>query len=851
VAQSLKAYAAEPYAYAEARALAEGLGVSEPVAITLVRRGYRTTEEARRFLDADESHPASAFDSIGDATGQLLAAIREGRRITVHGDFDVDGVCATTIAVSALRELGAECDWFIPDRLADGYGLGCAGVDALAARGTSLILTVDCAITAVEGVEHARSLGIDVVVTDHHQPGPELPDCTIVHPALSGYPFTELCGTAVAWKLTQALREAAGADPARADDDLDLVALATVADVVPLLGENRSLVRRGLDVARRARRPGMRALMAVSRCEPSSLDETDLAFRLGPRINAAGRLYRADAGVELFLTEDPERADSIADELERANQERRRTEREVDAAAAAALRELPEDLRDAGALVLAGEGWHPGVVGIVASRMAERHFKPVVLISLDAEGGGRGSGRSVPGFDLLEGLRSCSQHLERFGGHRAAAGLELRAESVDAFRDAFVAHAAAVIGPGAGARTERIDAVVGGDGIGLDLAEELERLGPFGAGNPGVSLLVPSARVRDVRGMGEGKHSRFDLQSGAHRALTVAFGRPSIPVSEDEPVDASVRLEVNQWNGAVEPRLVLREMYRLGEKPGPAAEGEHSCEMAPREWWQRFDTELERDPGLAPAAAPGAEVARSTIQRGGSALAIIAELVSSGGQVLALSADASRRAGLADGPAGLARFGGGAPRIACGRCPVSAVEALSDPGAGRLALADYPALELAPGIVAGHDHVVLVDPPPFPQLMALASATDTPGRFLHPVWGDAEHAFALTVLDQQLGLRMELRSLFRDLRAAGSVAGEELIAALRGSGRHPRSPELAGRCLRVLGELDVVRIDRESGVRRLGAVSSDGTELERSEAFRAYGARHEEGKRYLASLRHR
>ncbi len=851
MAQSLKAYAAEPYAYAEARALAESLGVSEPVAITLVRRGYRTTEEARRFLDADESHPASAFDSIGDATGRLLAAIREGRRITVHGDFDVDGVCATTIAVSALRELGAECDWFIPDRLADGYGLGCAGVDALAARGTSLILTVDCAITAVEAVEHARSLGIEVVVTDHHQPGPELPDCTIVHPALSGYPFTELCGTAVAWKLTQALREAAGADPACADDDLDLVALATVADVVPLLGENRSLVRRGLDVARRARRPGMRALIAVSRCEPSTLDETDLAFRLGPRINAAGRLYRADAGVELLLTEDPERAEAIADELERANQERRRTEREVDAAAAAALRELPEDLRDAGALVLAGEGWHPGVVGIVASRMAERHFKPVVLISLDAEGGGVDPGEAFPDS-------TCSRACVRARSIWSASEVTARPRA-SSFGRRTSARSATPSSPTRLRRSDpapalgprRIDAVVGGDGIGLDLAEELERLGPFGAGNPGVSLLVPSARVRDVRGMGEGKHSRFDLQSGAHRALTVAFGRPSIPVSEDEPVDASVRLEVNQWNGAVEPRLVLREMYRLGEKPGLAAEGEHSCEMAPQEWWQRFDTELERDPSLAPAAAPGAEVARSTIQRGGSALAIIAELVSSGGQVLALSADASRRAGLADGPAGLARFGGGAPRIACGRCPVSAVEALSDPGAGRLALADYPALELAPGIVAGHDHVVLVDPPPFPQLMALASATDAPGRFLHPVWGDAEHAFALTVLDQQLGLRMELRSLFRDLRAAGSVAGEGLIAALRGSGRHPRSPELAGRCLRVLGELDVVRIDRESGVRRLGAVSSDGTELERSETFRAYGARHEEGKRYLASLRHR
>ena len=221
------------------------------------------------------------------------------------------------------------------------------------------------------------------------------------------------------------------------------------------------------------------------------------------------------------------------------------------------------------------------MIGIVASRFSERHLKPAIVISIDAEGRGRGSGRSVPGYDLLGGLRACSEHLERFGGHRAAAGLEIDPDRIDGFREAFMAHASAEIGSGERVRTERIDAVVGGDRLGLPLAEELERLGPFGAGNPNVSLLVPSARVRDVRGMGEGKHSRFNLHSGVNRALTVAFGRPSITVGEDEAIDAAVRLEVNQWNGAVEPRLVLREMYRLGEADGSgaASPGEHSCEL--------------------------------------------------------------------------------------------------------------------------------------------------------------------------------------------------------------------------------------------------------------------------------
>ncbi len=847
--QSSKAYAAEPYSYAEARALSEGLGVSEPVAITLVRRGYRSPAEARRFLEAAESHPAGAFDSMAAVCGRLLGAIEEGRPITVHGDFDVDGVCATAIAVSALRDLGAKCDWLIPDRIADGYGLSDAGVDALAARGTSLILTVDCAITAVEAVARAKRLGIEVIVTDHHQPGSGLPACPILHPSLSGYPFAELCGTAVAWKLTQALREAAGRDSSEAERDLDLVALATVADVVPLLGENRSLVRRGLEVARRARRPGMRALMDVAGCEPSTLDEGDLAFRLGPRINASGRLYRADAGVELFLTGDGGRAGQIADELDRANQERRRTEREVEAGAVAALADLPGRLRDAGAIVIAAPGWHPGVIGIVASRLAERHLKPAILISLDSEGAGRGSGRSVPGFDLLEGLRACSEHLERFGGHRAAAGLEVRSEQVEAFREAFIAHAAAAIGSGDRVRTERIDAVVGGDGIGLDLAEEIERLGPFGAGNPGVSLLVPSARIRDVRAMGEGRHSRFNLHSGVNRALTVAFGRPSIPVGEDEAIDAAVRLEVNQWNGAVEPRLVLREMYRLGgDGEAAGADPEHHCQTGEEEWWERFDAEAARGPegGEPMMPGPGSEAERELVRRTGSAAAIIAELVSSGDSVLALSADASRRSGLAAGAAGLARFGTGAPRIACGRCPRRVVAALADPHQGGLALGDYAALGLAPALAAGYDHIVLVDPAPSPELMALVRAGV---GFLHPVWGDAERAFSISVLEEQCGLRMALRSLFRDLRAAGPCGGEVLSSALRGDGSHPRSPELAARCMLVLAELGLAGIDAGSGVRHLGAVSSEGTDLERSSAFRAYSARHQEGKRYLESLR--
>ncbi|HEY2715752.1 MAG TPA: single-stranded-DNA-specific exonuclease RecJ, partial [Solirubrobacterales bacterium] len=651
LAPAVTPFVAEEYSYADVRAVAEAVGVSDPVAVTLVRRGYRTPELARRFLAADESHAPEAFPSMEDAVDLVRMAIDAESRITVHGDFDVDGVCATALLVGALRQLGADCDWLIPDRIADGYGLSAANVERLAERGTELLITVDCGITAVEEVALAQGLGMEVLVTDHHQQAEQLPGCTILHPAVDGYPFEGLCGTGVAWKLASALRGSAEAD-------LDLVALATVADMVPLVGENRALVKDGLAQMRLAQRPGLRALIAASKCETTTLDESDLGFRLAPRINAAGRLYRADAGVELMLTEDEARAEQIAEELSRANSERRATEREVDAAAEAARRELSEELQQTPGLVVAGEGWHPGVVGIVASRLVERHNRPVVVISLDGEGGGRGSGRSIPGFDLLAALRACEEHLESFGGHKAAAGLSLRAENLEAFRAAFAANAISVLGPEPPARSERFDALVGGVGLGLDLAEELRQLAPFGLGNPGVRLVVPSARVSDVRTMGEGKHARFSLHSGSHRALGVAFGRSDLGVEGDEAVDAAVRLEVNHWNGSVEPRVVLRELYPL-DPGGTEAPPLHRCECGDEEWWRRFEAELATEPG---GGAPFASIEcktrpeRTTVCGGSSAVVAIAELVSSGAGVLAVCADASRRAALAAGAAGLARF---------------------------------------------------------------------------------------------------------------------------------------------------------------------------------------------------
>ncbi len=568
-------------AAADVQSLRHELQVSGAMAQVLVRRGLRDPAAARAFLDAEEEYPPSAFAGIEAAIGLILRHIGAQQRITIHGDYDVDGVCSTAVLVRVLRALGADVDWYLPDRASDGYGLNADTIERLAKRGTRLLVTVDCAITAVEEVALARTLGMEVLVSDHHamRADGELPQAPIVHPMVCGYPCPDLCATAVAYKLAQGLweaaigqgrlqaarstqpsgtREAAGSahlSEYRVLEDLDLVALATIADVVALTGENRTLVRRGLRALASTAKPGLRALMAVAQVDPAKVAERAVGFALAPRLNAAGRLYRADAGLELILTQDPVRAGEIAQELDRANQERRHTETRIlfeAEAQVAAFGESP-------AYVLAGEGWHPGVIGIVASRLAERHHRPVVMIALEGEGG-RGSGRSIDGFDLLGGLQACAMHLGRHGGHRAAAGLQLESFQLEAFREAFVAHARSVLSEEQLVRGERVDAVLEGHELGMELAEELQTLAPFGRANPTVSLMVRDATLSDRRPMGEGRHLRFSvLTNDGARARAVAFGNGGrLPVAEDITADATFTLEVNEWKGVSEPRLLLR-----------------------------------------------------------------------------------------------------------------------------------------------------------------------------------------------------------------------------------------------------------------------------------------------------
>ena len=459
----------DPYEVAAGRALARELGVSPVVGAILARRGFGEIDEARRFLAADESHDPRTLPGAPAACELILGHVERGSAVAVFGDYDVDGVCSTAILLRTLRALGADPVWELPSRFDEGYGLSVGAVERLAARGVRLLVTVDCGITAVEPVAAARAAGLDVIVTDHHRPGEELPDCTIVHPALGDYGCPELCASGVVLKLSEALHAAAGRDPAAASEDLDLAALATVCDLVPLRGENRRIVREGLVELGRTRKPGLRALMEIGGVEPGELSEHALGFRLGPRINAAGRMQRADAALELLLTDDPARAGEVARELDFLNRDRQEAETRILFAAEAAAAAQA----DQAAIVVAGEGWHPGVVGIVASRLVERWRRPCVVIALDSPGApssagdaaagapsGRGSGRSISAYDLHAGLAACSEHLTRFGGHRMAAGVELEADSVEPFRRALAAHAAAALSPDDLIPVERVDAIV-------------------------------------------------------------------------------------------------------------------------------------------------------------------------------------------------------------------------------------------------------------------------------------------------------------------------------------------------------------------------------------------------------
>ena len=563
-------------------ALAGALGLPELVCELLVRRGHADPDAARAFLrpSLEALHAPGRLLDLERAADRVEAALEESETILVHGDYDADGLTAAALLTRGLAELGGRVEPFVPHRLRDGYDLGEAGLARAEAVGAGLILTADCGVSAADAVAAAAAAGRDVVVTDHHRPPPRLPEAVaVVNPAREGseYPFHGLSGVGVAFKLLSELASRAGLPAEAMNRHLDLVAIGTVADLVPLAGENRTLVRAGLGALARTGKPGIRALAEGAGVDLRSVRASDIGFRLGPRLNAAGRVGAASEGLRLLLTDDEREAGRLAETLERRNRDRRTEDRKVLSEAEERLAERFDPDRDHSA-VLWGEGWHPGVIGVAASRIVERIHRPVVLVSVQGESG-RGSGRSIPGFHLHRALASCADLLERFGGHAMAAGLEIRREDLPELAERLEREAAAALEPGDLVPELRLDLSLPLGRADRDLHRWFEHFAPFGTGNRRPVLHASEVHLERASTVGsDGDHLKGVLVgAGGARLEAIGFGMGHrLPeVGGDRALEAAYELTLDRYRGRERLQARLRDVRPLEagragrEEPGP------------------------------------------------------------------------------------------------------------------------------------------------------------------------------------------------------------------------------------------------------------------------------------------
>jgi len=536
------------------RHLARELSIPLPLAGLLAQRGHVDPERAKTFLRPtldDLSDPGTLL-GMENAVTRIVQAVETGENILVHGDYDVDGQSATALLTRALCEAGARAIPFVPHRLRDGYDFGPAGLAEAARLKAGLIITCDCGITAVETVSQANEGGIDVIVTDHHLPGAELPRAVaVVDPQQAGDEsgLGMLCGTGIAFKLLQALVAPLGLPPTYPLHALDLVALATVADVVPLVGENRTLVRHGLRLLQQTRWVGLQALIRSSGLEGKTIRAGQVGFILAPRLNAAGRVGEAADGLRLLLSDDPAEAAALADRLEVRNTERQDLDARILEEAIALVEQDFDATRDS-AIVLGGEAWHPGVVGIVASRVVERYGRPAFLIAFEGDTG-KGSGRSISRFDLHGALVECGDLLERYGGHKMAGGLTIARNRFDAFRERFTQVARRQLEPDSLGPEQRVDLLIGLDDATDDLERLCRYLEPCGMGNPSPVFGIRDVEFEEPRVVGHG-HLKGVLREGRHRLDAIGFNlaeRSEGVLGGGKRVDAALRLEQNEFRG--------------------------------------------------------------------------------------------------------------------------------------------------------------------------------------------------------------------------------------------------------------------------------------------------------------
>ncbi len=545
-------------------------GISGLLARVFINRGVTDAGYIKSFLypRMEEMSDPFLLKDMDRAADRICGAIAAAEHITIYGDYDVDGITSTSVLYDFLLSRGAKVDYYIPDRMDDGYGLSIGALDKVRRLGSELILTVDCGITAVEEVEYINSCGMQAVIIDHHEckdvlPGayaivnPCRPDCT--------YPFKELAGVGVVFKLVQALCSRLNAG-AVWEKYLDLVTLGTVADVVPLLDENRIIVKHGLQAIEKSSNPGVKALLEVAGLNGKPVTAWGVGFALAPRINAAGRIGSAARAVRLFTTDDPELAAAIARELDAENRFRQETETEILRQAVSYI-DTQVDAEREKVLVVRGTGWHHGIIGIVASKIMERYHRPAILVS-EENGIGKGSGRSIEGFNLFKALMHCEDLLEKFGGHELAAGLSLKAENLDEFRRRINDYADSALSPADLLPCLKIDAFIGKEDVTMQNISDLELMAPFGAGNPGPVFAYEGMKISDIRTVGDSKHLKLRLEdSGLHiDAIGFNMGELAESYSAADMLDSVFTMEINSWNNSRRPQLNLRDVRPSGEK---------------------------------------------------------------------------------------------------------------------------------------------------------------------------------------------------------------------------------------------------------------------------------------------
>lgn len=800
-----------PVSYADVRRLAAELDVSEVMAQVLVRRGFSDASAAHAFLHPDyRVHNPYLMAGMTEARRRLDKALQRGEPIAVHGDYDADGITATFLLVRVLEELGADVRWHLPNRFSEGYGVSGAAVEELAAGGVKLLVTVDCGINARAEVARAGELGMDVIVTDHHEMEGPRPDCVVVTPKLPGYPCPQLAGVGVAFKLAHALLE----EPTEARVEVplalrplsDVVAIGTIADIVPLVDENRVLASIGLGRLRSSPRPGLAALMEVAGVKADGVNAGAVGFRLAPRLNAAGRLEDASLAMELLGCADRDTALPMALRLNELNQERQAIEAGILAAAAEMVPDPPPP-----ALVLSSPAWHEGVVGIVASRVAERFNRPAILLS-EGDDEAKGSGRSIPGFDLLGAVERSAEHLLAFGGHRAACGLRLRREHIPAFRAAFVAQAAAALSEADLVRTQLVDAVVGGHDLTLGLADELELLAPHGFGNRKVTLLLHGAEVVGPRLTRDHRHAQYRVRCDGATCQAIHFNFDKLQeLTEPGRFDVPLGLSKNEYNGAVSAQAEVRGLHRLGEPDRDVCATACDLSCPDRLTGGALWGELREGPswpgdGEPAALAEARRDGRLLDRRGRPAVSTLTSLAAGGERVLVLVADVARRRPLLSRDVlspQLTRRAAYLQSACVGRLG----EALAGPD---VVLTGYDVVAARPQLAAAFAHVVLLDPP-FTRSLLAAVAAAAPEAWVHALWGRAEAGFAAQVAAAELDLDATMRRAWRALSAGSGRFDEALEKEVLGGDPFLRSAGAVAAALRALRDAALLHVDEAGG----------------------------------------